>query len=68
MGHGSTGKNGDHVFSIAFSQVHTVGLAIRPDPAQPMLHALVEPIDSLDVEAYRSAIARTRARWTKVWP
>ena len=68
MGRGATGKDTDWLFSLEFAEVHSVGLAIRPDPERPMKHALVEPIDSMSLDDYRAALSRTRSNWKKVWP
>jgi hypothetical protein len=56
------------VYSIAFEPIHAVGLAIRPDPDKPMVHALVEPAHAMGLEEYRASIAGTRSGWTKAWP
>ncbi len=58
----------DHIFSLQFDAVTAVGLAIRADAEAPTKHALIEPIESMALDEYRAAVARTRGSWTRVWP
>ena len=68
MGHGATGPRQDRVYAVAFENVRAVGLAIRPDPAAPLLHAFVEPPEAQTLGAYETALGDTRPSWRQVWP
>jgi len=68
MGNGSTGARGDRVYAVAFEDVHAVGLAIRSDPDLPLVHAFIEPSETVTLVAYEAALESTRPVWRQVWP
>ena len=68
LGRGSTGPAQDHVFSVTPRSLQEHGLTARPDPAAPVVHALVEPIRSVSLGAFEQALTATRANWRVEWP
>lgn len=65
-GRGATGPSGDVVYAISALPINT--LVVRPDPARPDKHALVEPASVMPLVEYESALTTTRPNWGRVWP
>ena len=68
MQRGSTGSSGDFAYGIAETAILLVGLTIRSDPAQPQLHAFVEPATAMELSEYEADLESTRMAWMKLWP
>lgn len=62
LGHGSTGHNEDHVFSVEDLVVEDHGLKVRID-VPDRTHALVEPSVVELLTTYESRLAGTRWHW-----
>ncbi len=41
-------------------------LAYRPDPKKPTRHGMIEPAETMPVEAYQGALAATSPAWREV--
>ena len=68
MAHGSTGPEDDFIYAVDREPVELVGLAIAPDANKPLIHAFVEPAESMALNAYEEALLSTRPHWSKAWP
>lgn len=68
LGRGSTGPDGDHVFSVEGPSLEVRELRTRPDPAAPVIHAFVEPKGRVALAGFETALASTRPEWHRVWP
>lgn len=67
-GRGSTGPVQDHVFSIVSAPLRDNGLVARRDPEAPVVHALIEPMQTVLLEEFERSLAATRPSWGRVWP
>src|SRR3990170_302226 len=68
MGRGSTGPVRDHVFSIAPAPLRDNGLVARRDPEAPVVHALIEPAETVLLEDFERSLVATRPSWSRAWP
>ena len=62
LGHGSTGRDEDHVFMIDEGLI-SEPLVPRADPRAPDLHTFVEPAQRMSLTEYVSCLQRTRSLW-----
>lgn len=38
-------------------------LTVRPDPKKPVVHAMIEPVETMMFDAFRTAIENTGPNW-----
>lgn len=68
LGRGSTGHVQDYVFAVEPASLQEQVLVVRPDPAAPRIHALVEPMRPVPLQMFEYALAATRLHWRVEWP